>query len=197
MSSTPPPPPSNTSLIFPNKVLSYTSESEKYPSSNILGPKTMKKEHTLEQKGWCPSSKNKGKEIITLQYPKEVLVTEIHILESFHPGSIVKIYGKGSTDKDWHLLWKALGGPIVLKTPRTFIPLLTFPRKDFMINQVRIEMNLKRDCDETQIVSVMLKQMEQNENIHITSKTVLFPDIYLVQNDVKYPMNKMVLALKM
>lgn len=194
MSFSGPPPPPNSNFIFPDRVIGTSSSSSKHPAINLKGVKGLKKEHGLDPKGWCPEKK--GQEYFTVSFSKPCEISEIHIMESYFPGSVVKISAKELKSKDWTVLWKNIEGPQVLKTPRIFCPLLSIPKKGFKAQEIRVDMDCRRDCDIPQILGIGIKEMDKIEDLHSKTFQVFFPDFHIVQNDQKFGLNKIVLSEK-
>lgn len=112
---------------------------------------------------------------------------------------MIKISGRKETSDDWTILWQRTQGPEVLTTPRVFCPILTLPKQDFIIKEVRLDLDCRRDAKYTQIEGIELVSFE-NEKLHqmkissFLDNMSYLSDITLELDGKKFPSHRIVLA---
>ncbi len=136
----------DNSIQWANKVLEVSSEFtyEKHPtqyvSKNVLGYPNTDPLGQANPAAWCPKTKSSDKEFILVSFQKPMAIQQVLINESFGAGTISHVY-LIDTDNNSHLVHR---DSLFATTDAGRLLQVTFDRTDFLVQQVRVEMNTSK-----------------------------------------------------
>eukprot|EP01080_Neovahlkampfia_damariscottae_P003599 gene3599-6334_t len=182
-----------------SKVYFSSSEHKKSPATNLIGKTTTPKGEDQTQqlvKGWTPLKDKGTTEVIEVGFPSPGPVSEIHIYETYNGGAVVKISGRKSIEDPWVVLWST-NEPEIVTEYRVFNPLLNLPSKNFEIQDIRLELDCRRECKVTQIGGIcLISERDELHPLKFPKKMdmSLFSDATIIIEDKRFPVHKMVIS---
>ncbi|KAG2389416.1 hypothetical protein C9374_013976 [Naegleria lovaniensis] len=74
------------------RVLGFSSQySSSWSADNVTGESDTFPKYGDMTSAWAPKSSSGSKEFLVVQFEKNVLITQVHIYETFNPGAVVKV----------------------------------------------------------------------------------------------------------
>eukprot|EP01080_Neovahlkampfia_damariscottae_P006952 gene6952-11114_t len=118
------------------KSVIYSSQSDSWPASNIVGASNTYPKYGDLQTTWSAASSSTAKEWLEFTYEKSVCPTKVEIYETYNPGSCIKISARNPKNKQWIELWS---GPkqTASSVSRIFAP--TLKKCKFKTNEIRLD----------------------------------------------------------